>query len=168
MTFQISWVARPAVDQMFTTLDHLALRGAGLAVTKDVEESVVLGWRLATDMFPLVAQFQLATEIPARGLSRLAGTEIPDLPNVETSFAELRERIVAAREIIDALPDDALDAEPDAEIKVPMGPTEMTFPRHAYLQGFILPNLYFHTTAAYLILRHLGVDLGKRDFLAAT
>lgn len=168
MDFAISVVARPAVEQMFRTLTSLTVKGAELAEARDIEEAVLLNWRLAPDMFPLAAQFQLATEIPARGLARLAGADLPSFEDEEASFEELSKRIESAAALIAALADADLDAEPDADITVPMGPQEMTMPRRAFLQGFVLPNLYFHTTAAYLILRQLGVDVGKRDFLAAS
>jgi hypothetical protein len=167
LAITLSSVARTALDQMFTGLDGVLQKGAAAAKAKGVEEAVYLGWRLAPDMFPLTAQVQFATEIPARGLSRLAGLAIPSFGEGEKSFQELRHRIAAARAHIDALPAEAMDAEPERIIVVPMGPEERTFTRIGYLQNFILPNVYFHATAAYLILRHLGVDVGKRDFLAA-
>jgi hypothetical protein len=118
-------------------------------------------------MFPLKRQVQFATEIPARGLSRLAGAEIPSFDDKEASFSELYDRIERAQKIIAGLSDADIDKDPQANITVPMGPREMTFTRAAYLQTFVLPNLYFHTTAAYLIIRHLGVDVGKLDFMNA-
>ena len=163
----ISATARPAVGQMFQTLRLLVDRAVELAGVKEIEESVLLNWRLAPDMFPLVFQFQVATEITARGLARLAEAEIPSFANDETTFAALRERIDAVEKGIAALDDAALDGDPGAEITIPMGPEEMTMSRAQFLQGFVLPNLYFHTTAAYLILRHLGAPLGKLDFLGA-
>jgi hypothetical protein len=167
LAITLSSVARTALDQMFTALDGVLQKGAAAAKAKGVDEAVYLSWRLAPDMFPLTAQVQLATEIPARGLSRLAGLPLPSFGDGEKSFEELRKRIATARAHIDALPGDAMDAEPDREIRVPMGQEERTFTRIGFLQNFVLPNVYFHTAAAYLILRHLGVDIGKRDFLAA-
>jgi hypothetical protein len=117
-------------------------------------------------MFPLSAQVRLATEIPARGLSRLAGAEIPSFPDTEQNFAELRARIARARGIIAGLPENALAATPDADITAPMGKESRTFRRIDFLQQFILPNLYFHVTATYLILRHIGVEVGKLDYLS--
>jgi len=132
-----------------------------------VDEGVYLNWRLAADMLPLTRQVQFATEIPARGLSRLAGAPLPGFPDTETTFDALLARVARAREHIKGLPSAPLDADPDSDIKVPMGKEERTFTRINFLQHFILPNLYFHTTTTYLILRHLGVDIGKLDFMAA-
>jgi len=167
MTVTISSVARTATDQMYAGLDGVLQKGAAYAGARKVDEAVFLNWRLAPDMFPLTRQVQIATEIPARGLSRLAGTEIPNFPDTEKTFEELRTRITRARAHIDALPSAPMDADPDGEIRVPMGKEERSFSRINFLQHFILPNLYFHTTATYLILRHLGVEIGKLDFLAA-
>ena len=167
MTVSISTVARIATDQMFSGLEGVLQKGAAHAKSRQIDESVLLNWRLAPDMFPLTRQVQFATEIPARGLSRLAGAPIPSYPDTEQTFDELRARIARARALIQALPSAPMDADPDKEITVPMGKGERTFTRHNYLQHFVLPNLYFHATATYLILRHVGVEIGKLDYLAA-
>lgn len=167
MSLPLSAIAKTATGQMFGGLERTLKKGAVQAKTKDVAESVFLEWRLAPDMFPLKRQVQFATEIPARGLSRLAGAEIPSFDDKEASFSELYDRIARAQKIISGLDDADMDKDPQGNITVPMGPREMTFTRAAYLQTFVLPNLYFHTTAAYLIIRHLGVDVGKLDFMNA-
>ena len=167
MSVSISSVARIATDQMFSGLDGVLQKGAAAAKARGVDEAVYLNWRIAPDMFPLTRQVQFATEIPARGLSRLAGVALPSFPDTETTFDELRARVVKARAHIKGLPSAPMDADPDKEIKVPMGKEERAFTRINFLQHFILPNLYFHTTTTYLILRHLGVDIGKLDFMAA-
>ena len=167
MPVSISTVSRTSIYEMFAGLDGVLQKGAADARARKVDEAVYLNWRLAPDMFPLTRQVQFATEIPARGLSRLAGVAIPSFPDTEQTFEELRARIARARAHISELPSAPLDADPDKEIRVPMGKEERTFTRINYLQHFVLPNLYFHTTATYLILRHLGVGIGKLDFLAA-
>ena len=167
MSVTISSVARLATDQMFSGLDGVLQKGAAHAQARKVDEAVYLNWRLAPDMFPLTRQVQFATEIPARGLSRLAGVPLPSFPDTEATFDELRARVARARAHIKGLPSAPMDADPDKEIKVPMGKEERAFTRINFLQQFILPNLYFHTTTTYLILRHLGVDIGKLDFMAA-
>lgn len=167
MSLTISAIAQTATAQMFGGLERTLKKGQAYAKSKDVEDKVVLEWRHALDMFPMKTQVQFATEISARGLSRLAGAEIPTFEDKETTFADLYDRIDRAKEIIVGLDTAALDRDPQADITVPLGQQEMTFTRAGYLQTFILPNLYFHTTAAYLILRHLGVDVGKLDYMNA-
>jgi hypothetical protein len=167
MTDSISSAANDAIDQMFASLDGVLEKGAAYAKANNIEEEVLLNWRLAPDMFPLVRQIRIATELPARGLSRLAGADLPSFTDDETTIAQCRDRIVKARAFIKGLSSDAIDANPDKTMSFPMGPDNtMEMKRIAYLRNFILPNLYFHVSAAYLILRHLGVELGKRDFLA--
>ncbi len=162
----ISSSVLPAVNNMFATLDHLIVKAAERCEATKVEESVYLNWRVTPDMFPLATQFRFATEIPARGLSRIAGAELPSFPDDEKSFEELRARIKRAGDIVAKLDASALDADPQADITVPMGPErKVTLPRGAFAHQWIMPNLYFHVTAAYLILRELGVDIGKKDYL---
>lgn len=151
---------------MFAGIGGVLEKGAAYAEAKGVEESVLLNWRVYPDMFPLTRQVQIATELPARCMARLAGAELPKFDDNETTFGELQDRVRKAQAIIASYPGEAVDANPDADITVPVGPSEMTFTRRNYVQHFLLPNLYFHTTATYLILRGVGVDLGKRDFLA--
>ena len=152
---------------MFNTLEGLLAKAEAHASASALDESVVLNWALAPDMFPFLKQIQVATELPLRALSRMADSELPTFDDDETTFEALRGRIEKARKAIRALPAAAIDWEPDATITFPIGADEMTLPRRAYLQNFILPNLYFHVTTAYAILRANGVELGKRDFIAA-
>ncbi len=167
MTITLSTIANTAIDQMFRGLDGVLEKGAAAAKAKEVEQSVYLGWRMAPDMLPLARQVMIATEFPARGLSRLAGAELPSFADDEATFEALRARISKAQAFIKDLSTEAIDADPDGSITFPAGPDrEMTLPRGAFLQNVVLSNLYFHVTAAYIILRHLGVDLGKADFLA--
>ncbi|WP_425408047.1 DUF1993 domain-containing protein [Hyphococcus sp.] len=166
MTISISTAVIPAVNNMFETLEHLIDKASAHCKESAVEESVYLGWRLAPDMLPLMTQFRFATEIPARGLSRLAGAEIPVFEDNEASFTDLRARIARARSIIADLEALAIDDHPQADITVPMGPERtITMKRGAFVHEWIMPNLYFHVTTAYLILRHLGIEIGKRDYL---
>jgi hypothetical protein len=117
-------------------------------------------------MFPLSRQVQIACDIPARGLARLAGAELPSFPDTEKSFDELRQRVSKAHAFIKELDKTKIDADPDKDITFPVGPETMTMKRREYLLNFIVPNVYFHVTTAYAILRACGVPLGKSDFLA--
>ena len=165
MTPTPATLAKDAVDQMFAALDNVLIKGAAHCAAQGVDEAVYLGWRLTPDMFPLARQVRIATDIATRSLSRLAGEEPPSFPDDETSFAELRTRVARSREIVARLASDAIDANPDGEVDVPRRGKVMTYKRADFLRGFILPNLYFHVTAAYMLLRQLGVNLGKSDYL---
>ncbi len=168
MTNTISSSLNAAVGQMFTALDGILEKAAAHAAANETDETVYLNWRLAPDMLPLLRQVRIATELPARAMSRLAGGDMPTFTDDEETIPQLRDRIKKAHAHIKSLPANALDTDPGEPISFPAGPgTEMTLPRLAYAQNFILPNLYFHVTTAYAILRSIGVDIGKRDFLAA-
>lgn len=168
MSTSLAGVVRAATDQMYAGLDGVLRKGAAHAEAKGVDEAVFLNWRLAPDMLPMKFQVQVATEVPPRTLSRLAGVEVPSLGELGDTFESLHAHVEKARGFISDLSDDAINADPDGDITIPVGPEEQTFKRGAFIQNFILPNLYFHVTANYLILRHLGVDIGKRDYLAAS
>ncbi len=160
-------MAKNAIDQMYRGLDRSLRKGATFLKEKDLAESVALDWRLAPDMFPMKRQVKIAVEIPARSLSRLAGAAVPEFGDEATSFAELYGVIEKGRDIIGGLSNDDIEADPDGKIELPTPRGEMTFQRGPFLQHFIVPNVYFHATAAYLILRNMGVDVGKRDYLDA-
>ncbi len=166
MEYTTSSIALAAIGQMFKGMTGGLDKAAAHAKAVGVDETVYTGWRLAPDMFAMARQVQIACDIPVRGLTRLAGAEPPSFPDNETTFAELKERIAKAHAHIKSLDRARIDADPEGEISVPVAGSPMTFRRSQFLAVFILPNLYFHATAAYLNLRNAGVPLGKADFLA--
>ena len=166
MQYTTSSVALSAVDQMLRALQGMLDKAATHAKSTGVEDGVYTGWRLAPDMFTMARQVQIACDIAVRGLTRLSGAEPPSFPDTETTFAQLKERVAKAQAHIRDLDRTKMDADPDADITVPMRDQPMTMKRQQFLQNFVLPNVYFHVTAAYLNLRNAGVPLGKSDFLA--
>ena len=166
MSFTPSVVASQTVDQMFRALDTILDKAATHAKSTGVEDAVYTSWRLAPDMFTMARQVQIACDIAVRGYSRLAGLEPPSFPDTETTFAELKARVAKARAHVEGLDKAAIDRAPDDDITVPMRDQKMTMKRRQFLLNFVLPNVYFHATAAYLNLRNCGVPLGKADFLA--
>jgi hypothetical protein len=169
MTLTLSSVARTQLGQTYRALDGILAKAAAHAAERKIDETVYLDWRLSPDMFALKRQIQLVSDFSLRGMSRLAGQEPVSLPDTETSFAELRTRIAKARDLVAALPDAAIDANPSADLTFPAGPgKEMTLPRQAYLQNYLLSNVLFHASIAYGILREIGVPLGKGDFMGMT
>lgn len=166
MSLSLSDVAYASLNQMLAALEGILDKGAAHAKARGVEEHVFLDWRLAPDMFPMKRQVQIACDIAARGLARLARIEPPSAPDTEESFEALKARVGKAREFIKTAARDAIDAEPEGEVTFPVGQETMTMKRREYLLNFVLPNVYFHVTAAYALLRACGVPLGKADFLA--
>lgn len=166
MSIPLSNIARTQLDQTCRALDTMLDKAAAHAADHKVDESVYLDWRLTPDMFALKRQLQLVSDFSVRGLSRMAGQEPASFSDDETSFADLRARIKAAREAVWALPVAAIDADPSGTITFPAGAgKEMTLPRQVYLQNFVLANVMFHAAMVYAILRSVGVTLGKGDFL---
>ena len=166
MIYTTSSIAFAAIDQMFKGMTLSLDKAAAHAKATGVEETVYTSWRLAPDMFTMARQVQIACDIAVRGLTRLAGSEPPTFEDTEKTFDELKARIAKAHAYIKDLDRAKIDADPDADITVPMRDQKMTFKRHQFLAHFILPNVYFHATATYLNLRNAGAPLGKMDFLA--
>jgi hypothetical protein len=129
---------------------------------------VLLNSRLAPDMFPLARQVQIATELTKNGASRLAGLEPPRYEDTETTIEQLRARLQKTVAHLQSFDSKQIDGSADREITFPLGPTRKGQMKGSdYLNHFVLPNVYFHLTIAYAILRHCGVELGKEDFLGA-
>jgi hypothetical protein len=138
------------------------------AAAKKIEPSVLLNTRLAPDMFSLLQQVQIATDMANRGASRLAGMDPPRQEDTEKTVAELKARIAKTLAHLKTVDRKQIDASADRQLTFPVGPTNKgEMKGDDYLNHFLLPNFYFHLTAAYAILRHCGLDLGKRDFLGA-
>jgi hypothetical protein len=131
------------------------------------DEKVLIEARLAPDMFPLSRQIQIASDGAKGAIARLAGIDAPAMPDVETSFAELKERCDKTVAFIASVDPAAIDAGADREIVItfPNG-GGLRFDGTTSLTGFALPNFYFHATTTYAILRAQGIDLGKIDYLA--
>ena len=129
-------------------------------------EAELMEARLAPDMRPLPAQYQMASDSAKNALARLTGTEAPSMPDTEASFAELKDRCDKTIRYLEGFDAGALVGSEDREVKI-IFPNGMgyRFVGSEYLGGFALPNFYFHVTTAYAILRNAGVQLGKPDFL---
>ena len=162
MSFTVYEASAPVFANSLRTM------GAWLnkALEEGKDEAALMEARLAPDMRPLPAQFQMASDSAKNAMARLAGIEPPKMPDTEASFAELKERCRKTVAFIEGVERSALDGAEDREvvIKFPNG-MGYRFTGRAYLTGFALPNFFFHVTAAYAILRNQGVALGKPDFL---
>ncbi|ACT58301.1 DUF1993 domain-containing protein [Hirschia baltica] len=166
MSLTISQVLKTTTAQTLGALKGVLAKGQAHAEAIGVEESVFLNARLAPDMFPLVRQVQIATDMSARGASRLAGRDMPSFPDTETTFAELIERCDNAIAHILGTSDDAINANADTVLEIPAGKDQtMPMTGTAYTLSFIVTNLNFHATTAYGLLRSQGVAIGKRDYL---
>jgi len=155
----------PVFVHTLGALRTVLCKGAEDAERRGIEPRVFLEGRLAPDMFPLVRQVQIATDQAKGGAGRLAGVEPPRFEDTEASFPELEDRIERTIAFLETLDAAAFAAAPARTIRLPQRERTVELPALPYLQGYVLPNFFFHTTTAYAILRHLGVAIGKMDFL---
>jgi hypothetical protein len=156
----------PVFVQFLTSLSAVLDKAAAYAEAKKVEPSVLLNMRLAPDMFPLVRQVRAATDHAINACARLAGADMPSFSNTETTIPELKDRIAKTIDFLKGLKPAQIDGSEDKAIKItfPSGATR-EFTGQSLLLTNSLPNFYFHCTTAYDILRHCGIELGKRDFM---
>ena len=165
MSFSMSHASVDAFSTTLAALSGVLDKAAAYAAAKKIDPSVLLGMRLAPDMLTMARQVQIACDQAKNGVSRLAGVEPPRFEDNETTFDQLKDRIARTIAHLKTLDRARIDAASGNEIVFPVGPNKMKMKAADYLAGFVVPNLYFHTTAAYAILRHAGVDIGKRDFV---
>jgi uncharacterized protein len=137
------------------------------AAAKKFDPQVYLSARLAPDMLPFTKQVQIACDAAKFGVARLAGVDAPKFDDTESSLAELRERIHKTLEFIRSVPASRIDGTEANDVVVPRRDGSMTLKGEFYVKHFVLPNLFFHVTTAYALLRHNGVELGKADYLGA-
>jgi hypothetical protein len=155
----------PMMKQLLTALSKNLDKAAAFAEAKKVDPLVLTGSRLAPDMFALARQVQIASDQARGGVSRLAGVEMPAMADTETTIDELKERIAKTIAYIDGFTPAQIDGSETREITLKMRAGEMKFTGQNYLFQSIIPNFTFHCVTAYNILRHNGVEIGKRDFL---
>ena len=140
-------------------------KGAKHAEAKGIDPAVLLGSRLYPDMFPLTRQVQIASDNAKGPSARLAGMEPPKFDDNEASFADLQARITKTIDFLQTLKPAQIDGSEDRQIVLQMRAGPLEFKGQAYLLHFAMPNFYFHCATVYAILRHNGVEVGKKDFL---
>jgi len=151
--------------QVLGNLSGILEKGAAHATAKKFDSGVLVVSRIAPDMLPLSKQIQIACDIAKNSAARLAGVEPPRFEDNEKTIEELRARIAKTVEYLKSIPAGALEGSEERDIKVPAGERTLEFKGLAFVQRWAIPNVFFHVTTAYNILRHNGVDIGKRDFL---
>ena len=158
----------PTLTRALDALTNLLAKAQSHCAERGISDEVLTGFRLFPDMFPLSRQVQLTCDFSVRCATRLSGSEVPSFPDVEVTFAELKDRIARARAAISDLPDSAFEGAETRTITLKTRSGERSMPGAEYLSGFVLPQVYFHLTTAYNILRHNGVALGKPDYMGAS
>ncbi|NJM28319.1 MAG: DUF1993 domain-containing protein [Pseudanabaena sp. RU_4_16] len=165
MTISMYQASIPSMIRSLNNLMTILEKGAAHAEARKIDPAVLINTRLYPDMFPLGKQVQIVSDVARRGAARLAGLEVSAMEDNETTFPDLIDRIKKTISYLKTLTPEQIDGSEQKTIILPMGKESMTFEGMPYLLYFILPNLYFHVTTAYDILRHCGVELGKMDFL---
>ncbi len=167
MTLSMYQAGIPPLTRSLNNLVRILEKGATHAEAKKIDPLVLIGFRLYPDMFPLSKQVQIASDIARRGMARLAGVEAPAMEDTETTFPELINRLQKTISYLETLTPEHIDGTETKTIELPIREEIFTFDGQSFLLYFILPNVYFHVTTAYDILRHCGVEIGKADYLGA-
>jgi hypothetical protein len=164
-TMSLHAVVVPAFLQTLKGLSGILGKAEAHCEAKKIQPEALLTARLFPDMFPFTRQVQSATDFAAKSCARLAGVEVPSYPDVEKSFADLKQRVATASDYVQGFTEKQFEGAATRELIVPAGSRSLTFNGASFLAGFAFPNFYFHATTAYDILRKNGVEVGKRDFL---
>ncbi|OAI21255.1 DUF1993 family protein [Methylomonas koyamae] len=153
------------IVRSLTQLRQILEKAEHYAEAKKIEPSVLVNARLFPDIYPLKRQVQIASDVAKGAVSRLAGQEPPKFDDVENSFPELIERIDKTLAHIHSFSAEQIDGTETNTILLPRHDRTSTFTGLAYVTDFVLPNVYFHVTTTYAILRHNGLEIGKKDYL---
>lgn len=166
MTNALYAASIPVFKQMLGGLKQVLSKAEAHAVARNIDANALLQARLFPDMFPLLRQVQVATDFAKSVSARLAGVELPRLEDTEQTFADLQTRINTVLAFMDGLAVSKFDDAATREIVTQAGtPKEKRFTGQSYLLNYGLPHFFFHTTTAYAILRHNGVEVGKKDYM---
>lgn len=168
MTISMHAACVPVFTQMLGSLGEILAKAEAHAAERSIEPAALLQSRLYPDMFPLTRQVQIACDFAKGVTARLAGAEVPVYEDREQSFADLRALVARTIEFVDGFDDASFDGSQTREIVTRPGtPKECRFDGRSYLLGYGLPQFFFHVTTAYALLRHNGVEIGKRDYMGA-
>ncbi len=166
MTISMASASVPIFKKMLGNLSYFLDKAQAHAEAKKFDSANFVGIRLTPDMLPFAKQIQIACDASKIGLSRISGVEAPKFDDNEVTIADLKERIAKTLTYIDSVPAAAIDGTEDKDITFPVGrEATRTMKGEAYLKHWVLPNMFFHVTMAYALLRQGGVELGKGDYL---
>lgn len=157
----------PLFAHMLRNLDAILAKGVAHAEAKGFDPGVLVNARLYPDMFPLSRQVQIATDVVKGCPARLSGQEPPSFEDNESSFPELSERVKKTIAFLETFEAEQIDGTEDKQVTLKLRSGEVKLDGYKYLTGFVIPNFFFHVTTTYDILRHNGVELGKKDFTGA-
>ena len=165
MRISMYQVSVPRFVNILGNLSAILDKAQKHAEAKKIDPVVLTGYRLFPDMLPMTSQVQIACDTAKGAVARLAGVEIPSFEDSETTLGELKARIAKTIGFIETITADQIDGSEDKEIVLKRRDQETRYSGMQFLLGHAIPNFYFHVTTTYNILRHNGVELGKRDYL---
>ena len=165
MNISMYQASAPRFANILNNLSGILDKAEAHCEAKKIDPAALTTARLYPDMYHMARQVQVACDTAKGAVARLAGVEIPKHEDTEKTFSELRARIAKTVEFIKSVKPAQIDGTEDKEIVLKRGSQEVTYKGMQYLLGFAYPNFYFHVTTAYAILRHNGVEIGKRDFM---
>ncbi|MES2299057.1 MAG: DUF1993 domain-containing protein [Pseudomonadota bacterium] len=167
MQFSMYSASVPVFRQILASLSAIIDKAEAHAIEKKIDPAALLQARLFPDMFPFTRQIQIAADFAKGASARLAGVEVPKYEDNEQSFGDLKARIAKTIAFIDSLPQGAIEDSAGRDITTSSGPNAKQFKGQVYLAHYALPHFYFHATTAYNLLRHNGVEVGKKDFIGS-
>ncbi|MFC5438815.1 DUF1993 domain-containing protein [Rhodanobacter ginsenosidimutans] len=165
MTLSMYQASAPVFIRALGNLTHVLKKGEAHAKTKNVSDEALLQTRLIIDMLPLIKQVQIACDMATRGMARLAGVEPQSFEDNETTLEQAYDRIARATDYIKSFTPEQIDGSESRAIHLKMRSGELNFDGQTYLLHFLIPNVFFHCTTAYNILREAGTEIGKMDFV---
>ena len=159
----------PAYLQMLGSLAGLLAKAEAHCAAKNIQPEVMLGARLYPDMLPLTRQVQLACDFAAKGCARVTHSEVPSTPDTEKTFDELKQRLARTIDYVNTFKPAQFEGVEGRDVSFPAGPNKtMTLKGQQFISHFSFPNFYFHVATAHGILRHNGVEIGKRDYMGVS
>ena len=165
MTISMYQASVPRFVNILGNLSDILDKAQAHVDAKKLDPAALTGYRLFPDMLPMSKQVQIACDTAKGVVARLAGVEIPAYEDKEKTLAELKARIAKTIDFIQTVAPAQIDGSEDREIVIRRGDKETRYKGMQFLLGHALPNFYFHVTTAYNILRHNGIEIGKRDYL---
>ncbi|SFV16883.1 DUF1993 domain-containing protein [Pseudoduganella namucuonensis] len=165
MTFSVYTASIPVFKQILNSLNAILDKAEAHATDKKIDQAALLQFRLFPDMLPFVRQIQIATDFAKGAGARLAGQEVPAYEDTEKSFADLKGRVVKTLAFLDSLNEADFGGAEERAIVTGSGEKTKHWVGQTYLLHYALPHFFFHATTAYDILRHNGLEIGKKDFI---
>lgn len=165
MAFTVFESSIPPMIRALENLSGILEKAVAQAKAEDKNLDELLEARLAPDMFPFPRQIQIASDVAKMGAAKLAGQEPPSYPDEEKTFPELQQRIAKTVAYLKTFRPEQFEGAEARRVVLKFPTGEMSFPGGEFLTGFVLPNIYFHVTTAYGLLRQKGISIGKMDYL---